>query len=44
MQRERCALDAFVSKILVSLTGAYKDNREHFRGGYEDLVDTLEVF
>lgn len=34
----------FLSKIELSLGGPYTDNRERFRGGYADLVDTLSVF
>jgi glycosyltransferase involved in cell wall biosynthesis len=41
---DRCSLDAFLSRITLSSTGPYKDNQERFRGGYEDLVDTLSVF
>jgi hypothetical protein len=41
---DRCSLDAFLSRITLSSAGPYKDNQERFRGGYEDLVDTLSVF
>jgi hypothetical protein len=41
---DRCSPEAFLSKIKLSLAEPYKDNQEHFRGGYEDLVDTLSVF
>jgi glycosyltransferase involved in cell wall biosynthesis len=41
---ESCSPDAFQHKIALSIAGVYKDNREHFRGGYADLVDTLSVF
>lgn len=40
----RCMRGAFLSKIMLSLAGSYRDNREHFCGGYADLVDTLSVF
>ena len=39
-----CTRDAFVGKIARSLAKRYADNRELFRGGYEDLVETLSVF
>jgi hypothetical protein len=35
--------NAFVRKIELSLTASYKDNREQFRGGYNDLAETLSV-
>lgn len=41
---DRCSPEAFLSKIKLSLAEPYKDNQEHFRGGYEDLVGTLSVF
>jgi glycosyltransferase involved in cell wall biosynthesis len=41
---EHCSPKAFLQKILLSLTRLYQDNPEHFRGGYADLVETLEVF
>ncbi|MGH7960324.1 MAG: glycosyltransferase [Candidatus Binatia bacterium] len=40
---ECCSSDVFVSKIPLSLASVYEDNREHFRGGYADLVETLSV-
>jgi glycosyltransferase involved in cell wall biosynthesis len=41
---ERCTAGAFLNAIDPSLTSAYSDNREQFRGGYAELVDTLSVF
>jgi len=41
---EQCKTSVFADKIMSALTGTYKDNREHFRGGYADLVETLSVF
>ena len=40
---ESCSQNAFLSKIEMSSKASYKDNRERFRGGYDDLVDTLSV-
>ena len=41
---ERCSASAFVSAIQRAQRGPYPDHREHFRGGYADLVETLNVF
>jgi glycosyltransferase involved in cell wall biosynthesis len=41
---ERCSADVFVSRINRSLAAPHEDNRERFRGGYVDLVDTLTAF
>lgn len=41
---ERGTRAEFLSKIELSLGSPYTDNRERFRGGYADLVDTLSVF
>lgn len=41
---EDCSPGAFLRKIPLSLTRLYQDNPQHFRGGYADLVETLEVF
>ena len=40
---ESCSQNAFLSKIEMSSNASYKDNRERFRGGYDDLVETLSV-
>ena len=40
---ENCSEKAFLSKIEMSLNAPHKDNRERFRGGYDDLVETLSV-
>lgn len=40
---ESYAEDAFVSNIETALNASYPDNRERFRGGYDDLVETLSV-
>jgi len=41
---QQCSVESFETKINRSLASPYKDNREIFRGGYADLVDTLSVF
>jgi glycosyltransferase involved in cell wall biosynthesis len=41
---DRCSPETFLNKIRIAVAGPYKDNAERFRGGYEDLVDTLGVF
>jgi glycosyltransferase involved in cell wall biosynthesis len=41
---DQCSLNAFLSKIHLSLSKTLQDNRECFRGGYENLVETLSVF
>ena len=41
---ERGTRAEFLSKIELSLGAPFTDNRERFRGGYADLVDTLSVF
>jgi hypothetical protein len=40
---ENCSEKAFFSKIEMSLNAPYEANQERFRGGYEDLVETLSV-
>ncbi len=40
---ESYAEDGFLSKIETALNASYPDNRERFRGGYDDLVETLSV-
>lgn len=40
----RCTQDAFLGKIELAMADVYPDNRDHFYGGYADLVDTLSVF
>ena len=40
---ERCSSDLFFEKIETALDGLYQDNRDRFRGGYDDLVETLSV-
>jgi glycosyltransferase involved in cell wall biosynthesis len=41
---DQCSLNAFLSKIHLSLSKSLQDNRECFRGGYENLVEALNVF
>lgn len=41
---EDCSPGAFLRKIPLALTRLYQDNPQYFRGGYADLVETLEVF
>lgn len=41
---DSCSPRAFLEKIGLSVNGAYSDNRDRFRGGYKDLVETLSVF
>ena len=41
---EHCSVESFEAKINRSLSGQHKDNRERFRGGYADLIDTLSIF
>ena len=40
---EGCSPEAFLSKIERSLERPYMDHRKKFRGGYQDLVETLSV-
>jgi glycosyltransferase involved in cell wall biosynthesis len=40
---QRYAASEFAAKIRLSTSRPYKDNRELFLGGYEDLVETLGV-
>lgn len=40
---DECSVDAFLGAITRSLTAVHPDNRDDFRGGYQDLVDTLRV-
>jgi len=35
---------AFASRVCRAMTAPYEDNRQRFRGGYADLVDTLSAF
>ena len=40
---ENCSPEAFLSKIERALARPYADHREKFRGGYQDLMETLSV-
>jgi glycosyltransferase involved in cell wall biosynthesis len=41
---DRCSADTFFDRIKLGLMQYYPDNAQQFRGGYEDLVDTLRIF
>jgi glycosyltransferase involved in cell wall biosynthesis len=41
---DQCSLAGFLEKIKLGLTQSYPDHGQQFRGGYEDLVETLRVF
>lgn len=40
----RCSVESFVQSIRLSVTQPHADSEQRFRGGYEDLVRTLEAF
>ncbi len=40
---ERCAAGDLVDRIRIAVTRPYPDHRQAFRGGYDDLVETLSA-